>query len=128
MNDLRLEQAEKQLREEMKSQGYGWINGRYNKPPAELGFEKRQKELSCISMINSIVAYHWFGQSAEEIVQMEENSKYNYLADYIDVLGRDRVVELTQGQIDDIERIARCTFTDGEGISYNAIIWKEETV
>jgi len=126
MNDLKREKMEKELREEMKAQGYGWINGNYHKPPEELGFGKRASELSCVNMINSILAYNWHGFSAEEIMQIEEKSRYNYLADYVDVLGRDRVVELIQAQIDDIDHISKNVFRDSEGLSYNSIVWKEE--
>lgn len=103
MTDLQFEKVQKELREEMKAQGYGWINGRYNKPPVELGYEKRGQELSCISMINSILAYDCKGWTdAEMVMQYEEGQRYNYLADYVDALGRDRVVELIQAQIDDV--------------------------
>lgn len=126
MNDMQLDKVKKELREEMNSKGYGWINGTYHKPPTELGYEKRQLEFNCIEMINSILAYDWSGQSAEEIMQMEENSRYNYLDKYVDVLGREKVVDLIQGQMNDIDHIARNVGTDNEGISYNSIVWKEE--
>lgn len=125
MNDRQREQKEKELREEMKSFGFGWINGEYHKPTEESGYGKKLSELSCIRMINSILAYDWFGQDAEEIMYEEEQSKYNYLADYTDVLGRSRVVELIQAQMEDIHHIARDTFR-AEGLSYNSIVWKGE--
>ena len=125
MNDVLRGLKERELREEMKNLGYGWINGTYHKAPEELGFTKRGSEFACIRMINSIVAYNWYGQSAEEIMQMEEKSKYNYLADYVDILGRDKVVTLIQAQIDDIDHIERDVITDNEGLSYNSIVWKE---
>ena len=62
MTDKQFEQAQKELREEMESLGYGWINVKYIKPPEE--YEVRKEELSCISMINSILAYHWYGEDA----------------------------------------------------------------
>lgn len=123
MTDNQLDLAKKQLHEEMNALGYGWINGKYNKPPKE--YELRNQELSCIDMINSILAYGGFGYTAEEVMQMEERKHYNYLAKYVELFGRDKVVALIQGQIDSIERIQRATFRDGEGCTYNSIIWKE---
>ena len=115
--------AKKQLDEEMNAHGYGWINGKYTKPPQK--YKLREEELSCISMIDSILAYGGFGFSAERVMQNEENRYHNYLADYVEIFGRDKVVALIQGQIDSIERIESCVYTDGEGVTYNSIIWKE---
>ena len=91
-------------------------------PEDKIAFE----ELRCIDMINSILAYDWFGETAEEVMQMEERRHYNYLADYVTMLGRDKVVALIQGQINDIAYIARNVSTDSEGVTYNSIIWKED--
>lgn len=124
MTDKQLEQKQKELREEMNSQGFGWINGDYIKPPKE--YELRKEELSCIGMINSIIAYDWFGQTADDIMQMEENAYHNYLADYVELFGREKVVALIQGQIDDVKEIKRNVHTDNEGVTYNSIIWKEQ--
>jgi hypothetical protein len=124
MTDKQQDQAKKQLREEMNSQGYGWIRGDYTEPPKE--YKLRDEELSCISMIDSILAYHWFGQTAEDVMQMEENGYHNYLADYVEVFGREKVVALIQAQIDDIKEIKRNVFTDNEGLTYNSIIWRDE--
>lgn len=123
MTDKQLELAKKQLREEMNANGYGWINGNYIKPPQK--FFLRDREIWCIEMINSILAYNWYGKTAEEIMQMEEQSYHNYLADYVELLGRDRVVTLIQGQIDSIDSVQRSVYTDGEGVTYNSIVWKE---
>lgn len=124
MTDKQLDQAKKSLREEMNTHGYGWINGNYIKPPKK--YYLRDREIWCIEMINSILAYHWFGQTAEEIMQMEERSYYNYLAEYVEMFGREKVVTLIQGQINDIVRIKHCVHTDSEGCTYNSIIWKDE--
>lgn len=120
MTDKQFDQA----RADFRAKGYGWINGEYHKPPKE--YKLREEELSCISMINSILAYGGFGYSAEEVMQREERSYHNYLADYVKILGRDKVVALIQGQIDDIVRIRRNVGTDSEGVSYNSIIWRDE--
>lgn len=125
MTDKQLRQAGVQLREEMRAHGYGFIDGKYIEPPEE--YETRKEELYCISMINSILAYQCAGMTdAERVMQSEERRYHNYLADYVKVLGRARVVELIQGQIDDIAYVAHNVCTDGEGLSYNTIIWKEE--
>lgn len=123
MTDKQFEQKKKDLREEMNSQGFGWINGNYIKPPRE--YELKEKELSCISMINSILAYNWFGEDAESVMRMEERAYKNYLAEYVALFSRKRVVELIQEQIKSIKDIKRNVHTDGEGLSYNSIVWNE---
>lgn len=124
MTDQQLDQARKQLREEMNSQSFGWINGKYIKPPEE--YELRSKELACIDMIDSILAYQGAGMTnAEAVMQMEERAYYNYLADYVKLFGRDKVIALIQGQIDSIDYVKHRVYTDSEGCTYNSIIWKE---
>ena len=127
MNDKQLDQAKKQLQEEMNSLGYGWIDGNYIKPPKE--FELRDRELWCIDMINSILCYNCRGYTdAEAVMQYEEKSYYNYLADYVKDLGRDKVIALIQGQIDSMAGVNQNVYTDSEGLTYNSIVWKEEAV
>ena len=84
------------------------------------------KELSCIEMINSILAYNWLGESAEQIMSDEENKRHNYLAEYVYLFGRDRVVELIQAQMDSIDVIRHNVHIDSEGVCYNAIIWIDD--
>ena len=89
----------------------------------------REEELWCIDMINSILAYSspmW--ETGEGLVSNEEHSDYNYLDRYIKKFGREKVVELAQKQIDDVERIERNTFTDDEGCTYNSIVWKSKGI
>jgi secreted Zn-dependent insulinase-like peptidase len=125
MNDKQLEQAKKALREEMNAHGYGWINGNYIKPPKK--YYLRDREFWCIEMINSILAYQGAGMTdAEQVMQMEERSYYNYLAEYVEMFDREKVVALIQGQIDSIDRVKHCVHTDSEGVTYNSIVWKEE--
>ena len=125
MNDIQLEQKKEELREEMNANGYGWIDGKFIQPPEE--YKKRQTELYCISMINSLLCYNYRGcKNAEDVMRYQETSYKNYLEDYVNVLGRDRVVELIQGQIDSIDSVKVGVFRDGEGCSYNSIIWKED--
>ena len=123
MNRQMQEQKKKELREEMNANGYGWIDGKYIKPPEE--YTLRDRELSCISMIDSILCYNCRGwQDAERVLAYEESSRYNYLADYVKLFGRDKVVELIQGQIDSIESISVNVYTDSEGLTYNSINYK----
>lgn len=88
---------------------------------------KERQELSCRDMINSILTYDWMGETAEEVVQLQETNKYNYLREYIKALGRERVVELVQEQIDDIDGFDRDVYTDPEGNQYSSIRWKRES-
>lgn len=119
MIDLQLEQAWKELRDS----GYGWVNGEFHKGTRTQ--QRREKELDCIEMINSILAYNWSGHTAEQIMQMQENSYYNYLARYVKTFGRKKVVKLIQEQIDSISCINKAVHTDSEGNKYNSITWKE---
>ena len=124
MNDKMLEQKKKELREEINANGFGWIDGNYTKPPKE--YELRGRELSCIDMINSILCYNCVGyKDAEKVMQYEEKSYHNYLADYVELFGRDKVVALIQEQINSIESINKSVYTDSEGLTYNSINWKD---
>lgn len=125
MTDRQFEQKKKELREEMNAKGFGWIDGKYIKPPKK--YQLREEELSCISMINSILAYNWTVgcEGAEAVMRHEENRYHNYLAQYVKLFGRDKVVELIQNQIDSIDNIERGVGTDSEGVSYNSIVWNE---
>ena len=123
MTDKQLEQAKCDLREEIKSHGYGYINGKYIKPPKR--YLIRGAELSCIDMINSILCYTCRGcKDATKVFEYEEHSKFNYLKKYVDTLGKNKVISLIQGQIDSISGVNENVFTDDEGVRYNSIIWK----
>ncbi len=127
MNDKQFEQAKKQLHKEMNAAGYGWINGDYIKPPKE--YALRSEELSCISMINSILCYRLRWEANAAIVLQEDRSKkYSYLSKYVESLGETKVIQLIQNQIDDIAYIKDSVYTDGEGLTYNSIVWKNEEV
>lgn len=127
MNDLQLKQKKKALREEMTDKGFGMLGGKYIKPPKE--YEIRKQELWCIEMINSILCYNCRGYTkAEDVLKAEEQSYRNYLKDYVEQLGRERVLELIQEQIESIKYIAVGVGCDGEGNIYNSIIWKEVRV
>ena len=120
MTNKQLELAEREFR----AKGYGWIDGKYHEPPKK--YKILEEEFSCIRMINSILAYQGAGMTdAEAVMQMQERRFYNYLAEYVDMFGRDKVVALIQGQIDSIDHVEHGVYTDSEGLTYNSIIWKE---
>lgn len=88
------------------------------------------EKIFCIEMINSIIAYsplYCNGAkrvTGEQFVQREEEKRYNYLADYIKVLGRETVVKLAEAQLADIACVKSNVFVDDEGLSYNSIVWQ----
>ena len=117
MNDLELEMEKKRLRD----LGCGWKDGKYHKGAPEQ--EVRKKELSCIEMINSILAYDCRGYAdAKEVL------KHDYLADCVTELGEVGVLELIQGQIDSIDYVHVAVSYDSEGLSYNSIQWKVKEI
>lgn len=85
------------------------------------GDEKR-----CIGMLNSMIAYDWDRkETAREFLdRIEGTHTYEYIKRYVEEFGIDKVAELMQRQIDDIDRIAYAG-TDSDGIGYNSIIWKD---
>lgn len=124
MNDQQLEAARSQLNNEIAAIGYGWVDGKYRKPPKK--YRLREEELACIDMINSLLCYGYSGYSdAAAVLHDELDSYHSYLASYVDTLGEKLVIELIQGQIDDIERVGYSVYTDSEGCTYNTLIWKE---
>lgn len=76
------------------------------------------KRISCINMINSIIAY--------EGLDMDYILSNKYMADHLEGLGLLTVMELAQAQIDDVAYIKHGVYTDSEGCSYNSIVWKEK--
>ena len=83
-------------------------------------------EKSCIGMLNSMIAYDWDRkETAREFLdRIEGTHTYEYIKRYVEEFGIDKVAELMQRQIDDIDRIVYAG-TDSEGVSYNSIIWKD---
>lgn len=123
MTDYELSQAKRQLSEQMwKSREE---NGR-STPEQRRQYEK----LLCIGMINSVIAYEWYKEeTANELLDRELNHRHrSYLEEYVEKFGYDEVLALVQGQLDDIVSIEHDVFTDGEGLSYNSIIWKDKEV
>lgn len=97
--------------------------------------EKRLKELRCLKMINSKLAYDEefrvskmgvLTYTPEDVLQKDLKGYHSYLQDYVNELGEARVLELIQEQMDSIEDIKVCVFTDSEGLTYNSIIYKKE--
>ena len=123
MTDVELEQAKKELVEQMQKS-----RGESGKPTPE---QKRQYEkFLCIRMINPVIAYDWHeGQTAKELLDWELNDSYHsYLEEYVNKFGYDEVLALVQGQLDDVRFVERNVFTDSEGLSYNSITWKNKEV
>lgn len=83
-------------------------------------------ETACINMIDSIICYGGFGKTAEQILEGQEKAYHNYLEQYVEKLGREKVLELIQGQLDDIAYILENVGTDCEGLSYNSIVYRDE--
>lgn len=121
MTDYELQQAKRKLAEQMRK-----AREESGNPTDEQG--RQYKKLLCVSMINSVIAYDWYeGETAKELLDRELNHKHrSYLEEYVNIFGYDEVLALVQGQLDDIQDIERGVFTDGEGVSYNSIIWKEK--
>lgn len=91
--------------------------------------KRREEELWCIEMINSIIAYSYSDGfpsdfTGEDFVKKEESKKRSYLKEYIESLGRSTVVKLAEAQMCDVETIQTNIFVDDEGVSYNSIVWK----
>lgn len=85
------------------------------------GDEKR-----CIGMLNSMIAYDWDRkETAKEFLdRIEGTHTYEYIKKYVEEFGIDKVAELMQRQIDDIDKVVYAG-TDSEGVHYNSIIWKD---
>ena len=115
MNASTLEKRKKELHEK--------INAQCKQFPGMKLVIKDKKLIN--EMINSLLCYDCVGfKNAEEVMQKEEKSDFNYLKTYVEKLGRERVVELIQEQIDSIEHVESGVFVDDEFVSYNSIVWK----
>lgn len=127
MDDQTLEKKKKELRGEYKARGFGWIDGIFIKPSQD--YILRNEELRCIDMINSILCYSCEGyKDAESVLEYEENSYRNYLSEYVQTLGREKVIGLIQEQIESIDHIEHSVFIDDEMLSYNSIAWKNKNI
>ena len=48
------------------------------------------------------------------------------IEEYVKSLGRDKVLELIRGQLDDIDFVEKDVYEDNEGLSYNSIRFKKK--
>ena len=91
--------------------------------------ERIFEELDCIDMINSCLAYGsdpyaihdkwWCGHGY---------CKRSYMSDYEDKLGKERVQELVNQQREEFSHaiIMHSVYTDGEGCTYNSVIFADD--
>ena len=81
----------------------------------------------CREMIDSLLAYNYRNvKNAIIVLEGQKMARYNYLDEYIEKLGEKRVLRLIEEQINDIVRVDTNVLIDDEGLSYNAIIWKDD--
>ena len=108
MTGKQIDQARRQLPNRIKIAWASWTDEQ----------KRIDRELSCRSMINSILCY----DGKENIINNW------YLQQYTDELGLDTVERLCNEQIADFEKatVKRNVYTDSDGISYNSIIWADE--
>ena len=121
MDNKKLEQYEYKLYAEMRER-----KAKGEDPFKDADFKRRYDYKSAWAMIGSVLAYHWQnGQSAKELLDWELNNRYHsYLKEYVDKLGYDTILNLTQQEMDDIAYIKRAVFTDSDGLTYNSIVYK----
>ena len=84
--------------------------------------EEREKlETSCKRMLISTIAYDWIqGDSGYQMITKSPE----YLDQYINKLGKVRVIQLADDLISRVDHVEQDTATDSEGLSYNSIVWK----
>lgn len=78
--------------------------------------KKLHRELDCREMINSCLCYG------------DDFLKSRYSKSYIQDIGEKRVIELYNEQKADFDKaiVLHDTYQDGEGVSYNSIVWADE--
>lgn len=120
------EKVEKVLNEITRE---GYSRDTWKKTPQAIRLIK--EVLNMESMITSILAYNWGNvlgrskQTAEELLGWELNDRYHsYLKEYVLKFGKDAVINCIQDQMDKIQEIQVGVAEDGEGLTYNNIIWK----
>jgi hypothetical protein len=84
-------------------------------------------ELDCREMINSCLCYGGIDGFWRKF-ERATNGWRCYADEYIDKLGKKRVVELVEEQEHDFAKatVIRNVYTDTEGISYSTIRWVDE--
>ena len=88
---------------------------------------KAYKELSCRRMINSLLCYHYYDiKEAKKIIELEKARYHDYLKQYVEELGEQRVIELINEQRASIYAVLFNVGEDNEGLSYNSTIFVDE--
>lgn len=90
-----------------------------------LPLEKESAELDCIGMIHSILTY-----SEPDSWTTENVLSNRYMLDYIKELGKEKVTELINQEIEEYKNnaiINKDVHTDAEGVSYNSVTFKNES-
>lgn len=94
-------------------------------PWAEWTEEQKQldRELFCREMINSLLIYH-----GHDGIKQDNYFGNKYLSEYRDELGDETVDRLCAEQLKDFEKavVHKNVGTDGEGLSYNSIVWADD--
>lgn len=125
MTDKELYKAQSALNKECRDNSYGYVvNGRRVKTPRKV--EREQALLSCISMINSLLAYGYRAPTAQIVYDNIIKNNNTYLDEYIRKFGKKKVIQLIQGQLDDLVDINVNVYIDGEGCSYNSLTWRDD--
>lgn len=99
--------------------------GVYQRLPEELAkeFQAEEAELNAINMIHSILTYTGKHNWTEEYVLDNE-----YMQDYKNTLGEDKLKEIVANEVEYFKNhatILNNVYTDGEGVSYNSVEFKE---
>lgn len=85
---------------------------------------KEYTELSCISMMHSILVYNYYPEQGKITFPIDNQ----YLQKYIKTLGVERVSQLWSEQVTDFRKakVSHNVYTDSEGCSYNSCRWADE--
>ena len=84
-------------------------------------YRQQSEELDAIRMLHSILTYHP-GQTVDSLL----NNRY--MQRYIESLGKVRVAELCQQEIDEYANatVNWGVYTDSEGLSYNSVTFRDD--
>ena len=123
LRDSRISELEQAgvSRDEIRNAGF-FSNLDSHLPEGRADYYKQQsEELSAIDMLHSILTYEP-GHTVDSLLQDR------YMQDYIKTLGRERVAELCQAELDEYAnaKINRDVFVDDEGLSYNSVTFRDD--
>lgn len=97
-------------------------------PYAEWTDEQKELDniISCIRMIHSLLIYNYPNATEKDIEHILADK---YLQEHIKTLSREKVRELLAKEIKEFESatVHRDVYTDGEGVSYNSVKFKDES-